>query len=139
MRLLGTLICDVQEPLRDVYQEMRFYPEGEKKAAQELSVSLAHWQIDFVKPQGEAVKRVIRLLKFWKKEREVDIRSYTLELLTIHEARAMGWAVGTNDLFRKVLTLLAHCRSIRVAFSDNYRSADYMRRSVGSPQGTMDV
>ncbi|XP_076449878.1 2'-5'-oligoadenylate synthase 1-like isoform X1 [Babylonia areolata] len=109
-----------------LYREMRVYSGGPRAAGQELSASLAPLQIDFVKPQTEAVKRVIRLLKLWKKENGVKIRSYTLELLTIHADRTTQWR-NTDDLFRRVLSLLADCRSIQVAFNVNYNSAEYTR------------
>ncbi|XP_076449880.1 2'-5'-oligoadenylate synthase 2-like isoform X2 [Babylonia areolata] len=86
-----------------LYREMRVYSGGPRAAGQELSASLAPLQ-----------------------ENGVKIRSYTLELLTIHADRTTQWR-NTDDLFRRVLSLLADCRSIQVAFNVNYNSAEYTR------------
>ncbi|KAL8609120.1 hypothetical protein ACOMHN_046726 [Nucella lapillus] len=103
----------------EIYKQMKSYPEGKVQAAMEFSASFAALQIEFVKPQDEALKKVIRLIKFWKKERHLDIRSYTLELLTIHTAEQGQWR-DTEDLFRKVLTRLENCQSIGVGFGKHY-------------------
>ena len=59
-------------------------------------------------------------------ERGLKIRSYTLELMTIHAARSRG-SVSTLPLFRDVLRLLQDCGSLRIAFDDNYKSRDFTR------------
>ena len=56
--------------------------------------------------------------------RDLPIRSYTLELVTIYAARSIG-KVSTDPLFKKVMELLRGCPSLRIAFDDNYVSAQY--------------
>ncbi|KAL8609119.1 hypothetical protein ACOMHN_046725 [Nucella lapillus] len=125
--ILPALDIGVYGSTEEVYKHMKAYPQGKVRAAQEFSASLAPLQINFVKPQVEALKRVIRLVKLWKKENDVPIRSYTLELLTIDTDKNYDWR-DTEGLFRKVLTRLEDCRSIKVMFDDNYNSGLYASR-----------
>ena len=61
-------------------------------------------------------------------ERKVhELRSYTLEVLTIHTAKSGGGTAGTAGLFRSVMSKLSDGTSLRVAFDVNYRSEDYTR------------
>ncbi|KAK7108806.1 2'-5'-oligoadenylate synthase 1A-like [Littorina saxatilis] len=96
--------------------------EGMSFVAQQFSASLAPLQVTFVKHKDESVKKVIRLLKKWKQERGVDdLRSYTLELLTIYAAKQVGRQISTDDLFVKVLGMLRDIRSQKgMYFEDNY-------------------
>lgn len=92
--------------------------------AQAYSASLSPLQIDFVSGQNETVKRVIRLVKYWKAKRGVNIRSYTAELVTIYADRK-GYGRSTRTLFEAVMTLLKDAESLKVAFDDNYSSQQY--------------
>ena len=61
-------------------------------------------------------------------ERKVhELRSYTLEVLTIHTATSGRGNAGTAGLFRSVMSKLSYGASLRVAFDVNYRSGDYTR------------
>ena len=55
----------------------------------------------------------------------MNVRSYTLELMTIHVDRTQG-SLDTQQLFRKVLGLLQNCSSLKIAFNDNYNSRDFI-------------
>ncbi|XP_025086254.1 2'-5'-oligoadenylate synthase 1-like [Pomacea canaliculata] len=109
----------------DIYNAMvQFGPN----AALEFSASLAPLQVQFVKPVPEHVKRVIRLLKLWAEENGLNIRSYTLELLTIFLWRSRGGGnPGTDFLFYEAIKQLVCCGSLRIAFGDNYNSSFYTR------------
>ncbi|XP_025088637.1 2'-5'-oligoadenylate synthase 1A-like [Pomacea canaliculata] len=110
--------------LSDVYDAMEQF--GSRNAAQELSVSLAPYQLQFVKPVPEHVKKVIRLVKLWKEENSLNIRSYSLELLTIFVWRQSGAAYpGTKYLFQELMKLLERCDELEIAFDDNYDSDTY--------------
>lgn len=111
--------------LQGVYLRMKQDAGRETVAALEFSASLAKYQIDFVKRKGEPVKRGIRLLKFWKEERKLDIRSYTLELLSIH-ANNEGYS-GAKDVFTFVLKMLQEPQTLKVFFKDNYEGSQYVR------------
>ncbi|PVD35120.1 hypothetical protein C0Q70_06401 [Pomacea canaliculata] len=89
--------------LSDVYDAMEQF--GSRNAAQELSVSLAPYQ-----------------------ENSLNIRSYSLELLTIFVWRQSGAAYpGTKYLFQELMKLLERCDELEIAFDDNYDSDTYTR------------
>lgn len=110
---------------RKVYDVMgQFKPRRE--AAQQFSASLAPLQRDFVKEIPEYVKKVIRLVKLWKEENSLEIRSYSIELLTIFVWTSNGEEnPGTDNLFRKVMRKLATCETLQVGFDDNYKCSAY--------------
>ncbi|XP_076449573.1 CBASS oligonucleotide cyclase CdnC-like [Babylonia areolata] len=114
------------DDLQHVYWSMESHTEGREQAAQEFSGSLQPLQTKFVREQDEDVKRVMRLLKCWKEEKEVPIRSCTLELLAIHVDQRVCWD-DTEDLFYNVMKRLANCRFQRVAFDHYYQSRQYVR------------
>lgn len=92
--------------------------------AQNYSASLTTYQIKFVSGQTETVKRAIRLVKFWKKAKDVPILSYTVELVTIYAYKKTN-ATSTKQLFDSVMHLLKNADDLKVAFDDNYSSAQY--------------
>ncbi|PVD20450.1 hypothetical protein C0Q70_18606 [Pomacea canaliculata] len=115
-----------------VYEVMGRYGSA-GHAAQQFSASLAQLQRDFVKDVPEHVKKAIRLVKLWKKENHLDIRSYSLELLTIYVWQIAGKGnPGTDYLFCEVMSQLSTCGTLRVAFDVNYNSSFYIR-SMSSP------
>ncbi|XP_070191369.1 2'-5'-oligoadenylate synthase 1-like [Littorina saxatilis] len=107
-----------------MYQHMRDVGQKESMGfiASQFSASLSPLQVTFVKHKDESVKKVIRLLKKWKKERKVkNLPSYVLELLTIYAAKQAGREISTDDLFVKVLGMLRDIRSqTGMWFGDNY-------------------
>lgn len=86
--------------LKTIYSELSALssPACSASEAQNYSVSLAPLQIKFVKGHNETVKRGIRLLKYWKQAKNLDLRSYAMELLAIHAARS-GHEKSTKDVF----------------------------------------
>ena len=64
-------------------------------------------------------------------EHGLRVRSYTVELLTIHAFRSAGGVSSTLSLFQDVPRLLRGWGSLAVAFDDNYNSREFTR-SVSS-------
>lgn len=61
-------------------------------------------------------------------ENSLEIRSYSIELLTIFVWTSNGEEnPGTDNLFRKVMRKLATCETLQVGFTDNYKSSAYPR------------
>ncbi|PVD35119.1 hypothetical protein C0Q70_06400 [Pomacea canaliculata] len=119
------VLSEYESPF-EVYQMMEEYPK--KVAALQFSASLAPLQVSFVKPVPEQVKKVIRLLKVWKDENDLGIRSYSIEILTIYIwSKKCEDNPGTDHLFREVMRQLATCGTLCVALDDNYKSSRYTR------------
>ncbi|PVD20448.1 hypothetical protein C0Q70_18604 [Pomacea canaliculata] len=122
------LLAGLREKVR---QSARIQPASSSSFS--LTYNWNDIERDFVKDVPEHVKKVIRLVKLWKKENHLDIRSYSLELLTIYVWQAAGRGnPGTDYLFREVMRQLSTCGTLRVAFDANYNSSTYTR-SMSQP------
>lgn len=64
-------------------------------------------------------------------ENSLEIRSYSIELLTIFEWLSVEEGnPGTDKLFRKVMKQLATCETLQVGFDDNYKCSAYPRSDL---------
>ncbi|KAK7478370.1 hypothetical protein BaRGS_00030374, partial [Batillaria attramentaria] len=117
---------DLKSPTK-IYSTIESSRDGARKAARHYSTSLAPLQVEFVKKVPGSLKGVIRLLKYWKQENNVNIRSYSLELLAIHVSQEYSTLKSTNDLFRECMRLLADPSNIQIAFGQHYDSHKYTR------------
>ena len=57
---------------------------------------------------------------------DLGIPSYCVELITIHASNQVR-PQSADAIFKKVLELLRGCSNLRIAFDDNYVSANYTR------------
>nr|KAG5693114.1 hypothetical protein BaRGS_014064 [Batillaria attramentaria] len=117
---------DLKSPTK-IYSTIESSRDGARKAARHYSTSLAPLQVEFVKKVPGSLKGVIGLLKYWKQENNVNIRSYSLELLAIHVSQEYSTLKSTNDLFRECMRLLADPSNIQIAFGQHYDSHKYTR------------
>lgn len=110
----------------EIYTEMKKFSGGVERAAQEYSASFSELQIASVKPVDAKIKDVIRLLKFWKKTEGLDIPSYSIELLALHECRN-STSQSIDQLFRRCMGKLTCCHDICIVFDTNYDSMRYTK------------
>lgn len=115
-----------KKELGSVFRKIKDASDPEDES-QNYSASLTKFQIRFVYYQRETVKRVIRLVKYWKEKRKLDIPSYTVELITIEANEVQGDAGDTKELFLAVLEYLADADCLQVDFDKHYQPQKFLR------------
>ncbi|KAK6169570.1 hypothetical protein SNE40_020599 [Patella caerulea] len=83
------------------------------------SPCLVQKQRQFVRGQSSEVKNLIKLIKYWKNENDLEIKSYMCELLAIHVTR-QGFSNMRSE-FLSVLDLLVNYDSLRITFDEFYQ------------------
>ncbi|KAJ8312992.1 hypothetical protein KUTeg_010365 [Tegillarca granosa] len=105
-----------------IYEEMKRSSSGEREF---YSGSLVRLQIEFVKHRSPKLKDVIRFCKYWKKETQLNIPSYAIELIAIKvwEDQGSPDSKSLKDLITAVFTTMMQFRHLAVAWYANYNSS----------------
>ncbi|XP_055954780.1 microtubule-associated protein futsch isoform X7 [Patella vulgata] len=108
--------------MRDaIYNQMKREPGSVRN---HYSVCLAPIQCDFMKNQPRQVHHLVKLLKYWKSENEIKLKSYFCELLAVHIFKTKLDKNVRFDLkegFVLALTQLQNYNSLEITFSDYYK------------------
>ncbi|XP_055954769.1 2'-5'-oligoadenylate synthase 1 [Patella vulgata] len=95
------------------------------------STCLVQKQRQFVRKQSSGVKNLIKLIKYWKNENDLEIKSYMCELLAVHVARQGYHSMRSG--FQGVLDLLVNYDSLKITFSDFYQPMKWEKYFPRSP------
>ncbi|XP_028407281.1 2'-5'-oligoadenylate synthase 3-like [Dendronephthya gigantea] len=126
------------EDLQSLYRKMR----TDQRHSEYYSVALAQRKVAFVGRQPANVKNLIRLVKYWKKEKVTSMSggSYLMELITIHlweeNTRYGNGTFDTLKAFHGVMKALEEYHSLNVIWTTNY-SASEIPHEVKSRPGPL--
>ncbi|XP_050394113.1 2'-5'-oligoadenylate synthase 2-like [Patella vulgata] len=109
------------EKLNAIYNQIK---REARSVREHYSVCLAQIQCNFMRNQPRQVHHLVKLLKYWKSENEIELKSYFCELLAVHIFKTKFGKNPRFDLkegFILALTQLQNYNSLEITFDDYYR------------------
>ncbi|KAK6169417.1 hypothetical protein SNE40_020479 [Patella caerulea] len=107
--------------LNSMYNEIKRQPASVRP---HYSVCFARTQCEFMRRQPRQVHYLVKLLKYWKSENVIGLKSYFLELLAVHIFKTKLGKDTKFDLqegFRLALIEIQNYNSLEITFDDYYR------------------
>lgn len=109
-----------KDKLETLYQEMAGKDYAELK---HYAKCFSKYLIEFVEHSNNAVKDVIRLLKYWNDQEKLGITATVIELIVIYASEK---STVLEDILLRSLNTLAHYRTLQISFDNHYIPEDYI-------------